>query len=223
MFLGVLRRTSVLVFCISSLALGERNPVVTPEVASELACSSLSDAQVQSVLGQSKPVTGVTLVGLHTTLVTGYRAEIMTPENWVAMKAADSKRKYTNFTTSDVKPDDRLCVLRINVDPDLPKFASRDSVNQAHDAEGVVIRSADKQTVIQPLLTSSYEVEEGNATGATVRYKGVSAIFDLAAVAKMRQAGNGEFFVTVISDGNQNEHERDLKAKTKDFKYLPGL
>jgi PEGA domain-containing protein len=147
---------------------------------------------------------------------TGYRVVLYTPLAWIKQQASNAAKEYRPFTLADITPDMRQDVLRVVVYPSMPTHVIARGSYLAHSVQHVVIRDADRNRVVQPIRKDMFTEEAQNALGAKLEYKGVSALFPLSEVEKLRDE-NEEFFVTVIGQ----KGERDFKVKRKHLGRLP--
>jgi len=148
----------------------------------------------------------------------GFSVVAFTPLTWIEWQASQAAKEYRTFDLSMVTEEMAAPVLRIRVNPDIPSHVIASGLAGTSSVQHVVLRCAQKKTVIQPLNKSTFVVTVKNAMGGNAQYEGVEAIFPLDGVAQLRgPRGDQEFFVTVVGTG----YEKNFKIKQKHFKQLP--
>jgi len=153
----------------------------------------------------------------------GFWIEIYTPVAWLRQLSSDAAREYRDLSRRDLEPDDLAGVLRVTVHPDMPDRVSRRGMRLSASVEHVVIRPrGDKGArALQPLSTRTFDETAVGRHGREASFAGVEAIFDLGAVARVReQSRDGEFDVIVIGS---RDREKSFGVKKKHFDRLPGL
>jgi hypothetical protein len=148
----------------------------------------------------------------------GFSVVAYTPLTWIAWQASQAAKEYRTFDLSMVTEEMAAPVLRIRVNPDIPSHVTASGLAGTSSVQHVVLRCAQKRTVIQPLMKNTFVVEVKNAMGGNAQFEGVEAVFPLEGVAQLRgPMGNQEFFVTVVGTG----YEKNFKIKQKHFQLLP--
>lgn len=138
----------------------------------------------------------------------GFAVVLHTAPTWVEQAAAKAKLRYQPFAVADVTDEMRRPVLRI--------FANQPYVDR------IVVRSADKMTIIQPTASVDCPADGMYFGGyeGSLECKGFE--FTLEDVRKIQSTNkNGEFLVTVVLV--QGAGERDFKVQRKHLKKLPTL
>jgi hypothetical protein len=139
---------------------------------------------------------------------------VYTPTTWIAQQASDAAKRYLPFTVADITEDMLLPVLHVRVHPATPTMLTAAGMQQASSVDHVILRSADKQVVIQPLTEVPFEEVASSAMRDAV-YTGMMATFPLDAVVALR-TGKEEFAIVVIG-----KREKEFKVKAKHFERLP--
>jgi len=153
----------------------------------------------------------------------GFWIEIHTPLSWLAQLSSDAAKDYRDISRGDLEPADLAAVLRVTVHPDMPDRVSRRGMRLSASVEHVVIRPKGRKDarVLQPLSMQRFEETAKGRHGRAASFAGVEAIFDLDAVARVRdRARDGEFDVIVIGSGDR---EKTFSVKKKHLDRLPGL
>ena len=146
----------------------------------------------------------------------GFWLEAWTPLSWIEQLASNSAKQFRPLTIEGVTPEMQEAVFRVVVHPDSPTQVSANGMAGTSSVEHVVLRSENKQIVIQPLSVESFTEEAANAMGGKATFQGVIAKFPLDGLREVR-GGDGEFFITVIGVDREN---KDFKVKSKHFSKL---
>jgi hypothetical protein len=149
---------------------------------------------------------------------TGFSVVLYTPTTWISKQAADATKQYKEFTRADVDEKMLAPLLRVYVNPDMPREVSGRGMAGTSSVEHVVIRDEARKNVIQPEYKEEFTDEAQNAFGARKEYVGVIAEFPIGSVQQFRTSGDGEFFVTVVGATGE---EKNFKVKKKHFERLP--
>lgn len=154
----------------------------------------------------------------------GFSLEAYTPTTWISECAATASRQYIPFTAENVTEEMKAPVLYIIVHGQHAKNmgtafggASGGAIS-GESVSHVVLRSENKQVVIQPAKETPFDEGQQNAFGAKVDFTGVKVEFPLEEVTKLRSMSDDqEFLVTVVGENS----EKDFKVKKKHFDKLP--
>lgn len=157
--------------------------------------------------------------GPMTNAHTGFSLALYEPKAWLGAKAATAKRRFQSLGAAELPREDRLPVLRVLVHPDTPVYLTAMGASAASSADHVVIRSIDKRIVAQPLWIGPTSEEIWNGLGARVSYGGLSAVFAMADLERIRASSSlREFLVSVI--GEWKGSSKDFRIKPKFFRDL---
>lgn len=151
----------------------------------------------------------------------GFWIEAWTPLGVVQQYASNAAKQFKVPTLSDVPTDLRAPVFRVIIHPDTPGEVTAAGAVHAAGAEHVVLRSADKRTVIQPLSVKPFTETVSNALGGVATYGGVIATFSLAGLDRVHHDDGklSEFYITIVRDNSTKP--RDFVVQEKHFKRLP--
>ena len=160
--------------------------------------------------------TGVNGYKSGASATTGYWLEAWTPLSWIEQMASNHAKQFKHLTAENITDEMQEDVFRVIVHPDTPTEVTARGNAGSSSVEHVVLRSENRETVIQPLSTEPFTEESANAMGGKVEHQGVLAKFRMSDLKEVRH-GDGEFFITIVGTGNEN---KDFKVKSKHFKSL---
>lgn len=149
---------------------------------------------------------------------TGFWLEAFTPLTWIQQLASAASKEYRTMTPEDVTDTHREDVFRVLAHPDTPNEVTAKGMVGSSGVQHVVLRSGNREVVIQPLKKTDFTEDAANAMGAKFTYGGVVATFPMEGLRELRgPKGDREFFITVI--GSTGE-EKNFKVKQKHFSEL---
>jgi hypothetical protein len=148
----------------------------------------------------------------------GFSVQLFTPQTWITQIASDAAKEYREVDAQMFQPEDFESVLRVIVHPDTPTYVSAAGMLGTSSVRHVVIRDAQRKTVIQPVLVEPWTEKVSNAMGGKAVFVGVQALFTLDDFRRLRGSDDQEFFITVIGASGE---EKDFKVKKKHFEHLP--
>jgi hypothetical protein len=153
----------------------------------------------------------------------GFSMEAFTPISWISECAAQATRQYLPFALENVDEEMKAPILYLIVHGKHSKRmgnagGSNGGAMSGESVAHVVLRSENKELVVQPTKEESFDEGQQNVFGARSEFAGMKVEFPLEEVAKLRStSSDGEFFVTVVGENS----EKDFKIKKKHFEKLP--
>ncbi len=150
----------------------------------------------------------------------GFSVRVMEPSAWLNLQKAKAAKMFLPYTFADARPIDRLQVLRVIVNADMPQFVVG---NPGNSVAHVVLRSTSRRMVAQPIMIEPFSQGAENDFGATVARSGSIAVFTMKNLDQIRGEDDlREFLITVVGAGHVKgrDFDRDFKVKRKHFSAM---
>lgn len=152
----------------------------------------------------------------------GFSIEAFTPTTWISECAAQATRQNYSFGVENVTDEMKAPVFYLVVhgkhSTTWDIFDANGNAARGEPVTHVVLRSENKQLVIEPAKEAPFQAGDQDVFGSRFEFDGLRVEFSLDDVARVRAASNdGEFFVSVVGE----KSEKDFKIKKKHFDKLP--